>query len=64
MPDENRDYIGEHFMAVLTGTDGIWFIYQMDPMKYVGQTDKRHLAIELVNRLDVTGDTPVEDESE
>lgn len=56
-----QDYIGEYFMAVLTGPSNnrSWHIMQLDPLLYLAQTDRRELAIELVNRLDTTGDVPV-----
>ena len=62
MPDENKDYVGEYFMAVLTGPENnrSWHIMQISPVVYLAQTDRRELAVEIVNRLDVTGDTPVE----
>jgi hypothetical protein len=59
MNDQSRDYIGDYFMAVYHGPAQGWHILQIDPVVYLAKTDKRELAIELVNRLDVTGSTPV-----
>jgi hypothetical protein len=49
-------------MAVLTGPENnrSWHFIQISPVVYLAQTDRRELAVEIVNRLDVTGDTPVE----
>jgi hypothetical protein len=57
----NRDYIGEYFMAVLTGPPNSrsWHIMQISPIVYLGRTEYYSMAVELVNRLDTTGDVPV-----
>jgi hypothetical protein len=62
MDNDTRDYVGEYFMAVYEGSTSTGFnfrIYQISPVVYLATTDRREIAIELVNRLDVTGDTLV-----
>jgi hypothetical protein len=56
-----RDYIGEYFMAVLTGPDHnrSWRIMQISPIVYLATADSYAMAVELVNRLDVTGEEPI-----
>jgi hypothetical protein len=61
MNNEYRDYIGEYFMAVLTGKSPrrSWHILQIDPVVYLAETTDYAMAVELVNRLDVTGESPI-----
>jgi hypothetical protein len=57
----DRDYIGEYFMAVLTGPEHNrwWRIIQISPVVYLATADSYDMAVELVNRLDVTGEEPI-----
>jgi len=62
----NQDYVGEYFMGVLTGPENnrSWHIMASNPVRYLCQTHSRELAVEIVNRLDATGDNADDDNAD
>lgn len=57
---KNRSYVGEYYEAVFggeyreAGTE--YAIYQLQPKVWICQTNSYGTAVELVNRLDTTGE--------
>ena len=61
----SRSYVGEYFSAHYDDADKYddpWKIYQIEPRVFVAATREYQDAVELVNRLDRTGDYPWGDE--
>ena len=59
LKSKEQTYCGEHFKAVYheraeSGQE--WTIWQLEPLMWIAQTSSRFVAIELVNRLDSTGE--------
>jgi hypothetical protein len=57
MNEQLTSFTGDHFFATLH--NGLWYVMQIDPRVFVCTTVNQDLAIEIVNRLDVTGEVAI-----